>query len=148
MPSSRSCSASPISCQTRRLSSERVKRPPARRSSLYGVDRLQRPALVEDDAVAEQAGAVEDRAVGVEVDEEVRRRGDTALLRTDSVIGPSLQQALARLAQRLEAPLHPQTAGADLWQPQSIGLAQPVDRIPQGLPQRRLPAPRPGAEAQ
>jgi hypothetical protein len=118
----------------------------------HRIDRLERPALIEDDAIVEQAFSVEHRAGIVEVGEQVRRRGNSARLGAkfqEMLLADGAMLALQTAARsvlvphRLQPALDLQPSGADLGGP--LLLRQPIGGVAQGFVERRTAAIATGA---
>ena len=101
-----------------------------------GVERLQRPTLVEDDLVAEEPGSVEDDPTFMQIGEQLIRIRHAALLFTDRseeglrdkpVLASRDRQSGIGVAQRLQTTLYPEPAGADPHKP--LLLPHPGDRV-------------------
>ena len=112
--------------------------PVAARAVEHRIDRVQRPGMVEHDAVAEQAFLIEHDAGIVQVGDQLRGRRDAAGLVAPRLERLALHQPPFRrqrpiaVAQALDPPLHPHAAGADLRDP--VPLPEPRD----GAAQRRF----------
>ena len=104
----------------------------------HGVDRIQRPALVEHDAVLEQALPVEHDAGVVQEAQQLLGRTDmdrliaqaAEMLLGDRAVLPLLRRhGGIRVAHRLQCALHLHPADTDFGR--AVAFAQPVDRLAQ-----------------